>query len=200
MWRPLGDVARVSTAFPFRSRVMSEEGGDIALVQLKDLNVTEGVAEAGRVRLRSDRGAYGKYLLEPGDVLFQSRGWRHPAGLVPEKIRGIAASGLHVLRPDSSRLLPGYLVWWLNHPSAQSQLTASLARGTHVPFVSKGDLELFRIPVPALVVQARIAEVERLRRAEQQLTMHLTELKEKLIAALTLKAAQGNKQRKKAND
>ena len=109
MWTPLGDVARVSTGYPFRRSVAAEEGGDIVLIQIKDVDSTEGVSAGGTIVLRSHGGKYEKHLLQEGDLLFQSRGSRHPVAVVDGGVRGIAATGLLVIKPDPRRVIPRYL-------------------------------------------------------------------------------------------
>jgi hypothetical protein len=82
MWSPLGDVARVSARYPFRKKVETEDGGDIVLVQIKDINDTEGVSGTSGIMLRSEGGKYDRYLVEKGDLLFHARGSRHPVAVV----------------------------------------------------------------------------------------------------------------------
>jgi restriction endonuclease S subunit len=189
MWTPLGEVARVSTGYPFRRKVEAEEGGDIVLIQIKDVDSTEGVSEGGTIVLRSEGGKYEKHLLQGGDLLFQSRGSRHPVAVVEGGVRGIAATGLLVIRPDRQRVMPGYLAWWLNHPQSQEKLTRGVARGTYIPFISKGELDAFLVPLPALTAQARIVEVDRLQRLEQTLATQLEQLNQQLVHAATWMAA-----------
>ncbi len=189
MWTPLGEVARVSTGYPFRRKVEAEEGGDIVLIQIKDVDSTEGVSEGGTIVLRSEGGKYEKHLLQGGDLLFQSRGSRHPVAVVEGGVRGIAATGLLVIRPNPLRVTPSYLAWWLNHPQSQAKLTRDLAHGTYIPFVSAGDLVTFQVALPALDVQAQIVEVDRLRRLEHKLGAQLERLKQQLVDAATWTAS-----------
>lgn len=188
MWTPLGDVARVSTGYPFRRKVEAEEGGDIVLIQIKDVDSTEGVSASGTIVLRSEDGKYEKHLLQEGDLLFQSRGSRHPVAVVEGGVRGIAATGLLVLKPDHRRVMPSYLAWWLNHPQSQAKLTG-VARGTYIPFISKGELDAFLVPLPALAVQAQIVDVDRLQRLEQKLGAQLEQLNQQFVDAATWTAA-----------
>ena len=145
MMTPLGNVADVSTGYAFRKKVQPEEGGDVVLVQLKDMDGAEGVSGTGTVTLRNEGGKYERYLLQDGDLLFQSRGSRHPVAVVGAGIRGIAATGLHTIRPHRwagtaglSRLVaePPYFA------SDTFKSTRSRA-GTYIPFVSKADLLAF---------------------------------------------------------
>jgi hypothetical protein len=186
---PLGSVADVSTGYPFRKKVESEEGGDVVLVQLKDIDGAERVSGSGAIMLRNDDGRYHRHLLQEGDLLFQSRGSRHPVAVVESGLRGIAAIGLHVVRPRTGRVLPAYLAWWLNHPASQARFRDELARGTYIPFVAVADLRAFLVPVPTLEVQQRIVEADRLRRRERELTERLNDLTQQLVDGATLAAA-----------
>jgi restriction endonuclease S subunit len=186
---PLGTVADVSTGYPFRKKIQPEAGGDIALVQLKDIGGAEGVSGSGTIRLRNNGGKFERYLLQAGDLLFQSRGSRHPVAVVEAGIRGIAATGLHTIRPDSRRIRPEYLAWWLNHPISQDMLVNKVARGQYIPFVSKTDLLEFLIPVPPIDVQRKIVEIDRLRRQERSLRDQLDTLTQQLVDDVTFAAA-----------
>jgi hypothetical protein len=189
MMTTLSTIADLSSGYPFRKKVESEEGGDILLIQIKDLDGVEGVSGAQSVALRNDGSKYTRYLLQEGDLLLQSRGSRHPVAVVEPRVRGIAATGLHTIRPDRTRVLPAYLAWWLNHPVSQAKLTGELARGTYVPFVSLRDLAEFLVPLPSPVVQRRIVEIDLLRQRECALSTRLIQLTRHLVDRMTLAAA-----------
>jgi hypothetical protein len=195
---PLGAVASVSTAYPFRKKVDSADGGDLAIIQLRDLDrdYAEGTIGTGAIRLRNDGGRYDRYILREGDLLFQSRGSRHPVVVVRAAVRGIAGSGLHLIRPMSGAVLSEYLAWWLNHPVSQGKLTKDVARGTYIPFVSKRDLEAFPVPMPVAKVQMQIVAVDRLRRRERELRGRLDALTQRLVDNATFTAATQNNSRR----
>jgi restriction endonuclease S subunit len=197
MMAPLGTVADVSTGYPFRTKVETEDGGDIHLIQMKDLEGAEGIAGVTAVVLRSNGGKYDRYLLKAGDLLFQSRGSRHPVAIVEPGIRGIAPAGLHVIRPHVGRVLPKYLAWWLNHPTSQAKIKDDLARGSYIPFVSKRDLEDFAVSVPSLAIQRRITEVDELRRKKQWLSARLAALTQELVDGVTMATAMNKHLRNK---
>ena len=188
MWRQLADVADVSTGYPFRGKVNPEEGGDLAVIQIKDVDAAAGLRRENLIMLRDEGSKYGKYLLKAGDVLFQSRGSRHPVAVVRDGVHGIAALGLHVIRPNGRHLLPDYLVWYMNHPRTQVKLKDA-ARGSYIPFVAKGDLAAFSIPIPSLEVQDRIGRIDQLGRQERQQLSRLSELLQEQTDAATWAAA-----------
>jgi hypothetical protein len=188
MWRSLADVADVLTGYPFRGKIYPEEGGDLAVVQIKDVDAAAGLRLDSLIMLRDDEGKYGRYRLDAGDVLFQSRGSQHPVAVVSSGLRGIAALGLHVVRPKRKHLRPEYLVWFMNHPKTQSRLK-DMARGSYIPFVAKGDLAGFSVAVPPLEVQDRVAQIDQLRRKERQLASQLDQLSQDRTDAATWLAA-----------
>lgn len=189
MMRPLGEIARISTGYPFRSKVESEAGGDLVVVQIKDIEEGHLAQDVGSVVLQSSGGRYERYLLRAGDLLLQARGHRHPVAVVAPQLHGIAAMGVLVIRPKREVMLPAYLACWLNLPVTQARLSEGTARGTYVPFISKRDLAPFEVPVPPLAVQEQLAELDRLRREEARLQTELTQLKTHWIEGRIARAA-----------
>jgi len=189
MMTPLGAVSAISTAFPFRKKVESEPGGDVAVIQIRDIGSTAGGPTDSAPVVLNDDGRYDRYLLQPGDLLFQSRGTRFPTTVVPAGLRGIASSGVHVVRPERRQVLPEYLSWWINLPASQERLATDIARGSYVPFVAKKDLETFMVPVPPLEMQSRIVAAAALRRRELELQKRLDTMTQKLVDAVTVAAA-----------
>jgi hypothetical protein len=192
MWHRLRDVTEITTGYPFRGKVYPEEGGDVMVVQIKDIDAETGLTADRTLQLRGDGGKYDRYLLSDGDVLFQSRGSRHPAAMVDASIRGIAALGLHVLKPDRRRVRPEFLVWYLNHPNAQVEIK-DIAKGSYVPFVSKAALEDLRIPVPPMEMQETIVEIADLHKKERLLAFQLEELRQHLVDKVTWQTVARNK-------
>jgi hypothetical protein len=197
MMKPLGEVVSVSTAYPFRGKVDSEAGGDVAVIQMRnvDPDFVEGPPNLKTVWVRNEGGRFDRHLIRKGDLLFQSRGSRHPAMVAADEVRAIAGSGVHVIRVDPVAIVPQFLCWWINHPSTQRKLVADIARGSNVPFVSKGDLERFEVPLPPLAVQHQIVAVDRLRTRERLLCRRLEALQQQLVDTATLSVAVRNRSR-----
>jgi type I restriction modification DNA specificity protein len=188
MHQPLAEVADIYAGYPFRGKVSPEEGGDVVVVQIKDIDALTGLTVDAALRLRSAGGRFDRYLLAVGDVLFQSRGSRHPVAVVSAPLRGIASLGVHVLRPRASSARPAYLAWYLNHPKIQAQLK-EIARGSHIPFIGKRDLEEFSVSIPSLKMQDRIVAVDGLSRQIRSLETRLGHLQQQYSDAVTWVAA-----------
>ena len=176
-------------AYPFRAAVRSESDGDVAVIQMADASLAPH-QDLGRTvpLLRNQEGKFNRYLLKPGDVLIQARGFRNPAALVSLGSPAIAAPGLHALRSRPKHILPEYLHWCLNHPKIQSAM-AEVAQGTHAPFISKQSLMKVQIPVPSLTVQHNIVHVDQLRQNERQLAEQLAAARDQLVNETTWRAA-----------
>lgn len=195
MWRAIHDVSNVQSGYPFRARVLPEPGGDIAVIQIRDVeqqtwNSPERVLWVSNCNQRFD-----KYALAPGDVLFQSRGTRNVAIEFPVSMRATPASGMYYLRPDMTKIEPAYLAWCINHPRSQ-QAIRDAARGSHIAFVSKSDLGAIKIPVPSLEAQRQILEVVRLRARERELTDRRSAALDQCIDAVTWGIATGTKHKR----
>lgn len=182
----LADVAQVRTGFSFRGKVDDDPAGDVAVLQTKDVDATGHLTPTDCIHIK-DGPAYAGHFLEPGDVVVQSRGNAFPAGQVEAPFHGIAAIGLHVVRP-SPKLLPAYLAWLLNHPTMQAMLSG-MAHGSRIPFLSKASLAELRIPLPSLETQHRITSVAALQQEVDRLAGELQRLRTQYTAAITWRAA-----------
>jgi hypothetical protein len=182
MKRRLADVAEVRTGYPFRGKVLDDPRGTLAVVQMKDVSSVGQLHTDNYLHIKEEP-AHGRHLLQLGDVLLQSRGSNYPAGAVVDQVHGIAALGLHVLRPGKE-VLPEYLAWVMNHPTTRGSLR-EIARGSYIPFLSKTDLVDFLIPVPPIPTQQRIVNVARLEREAARLESELQSLRDQYTAAIS---------------
>lgn len=190
----LGDVAQLSTGYAFRGKVLPEEGGDLAVLQIKDLSTQGHLDLDGALRIRGIP-AYDRHRLRANDVLLQSRGTTNPAAVFEGTLRAIAALGLHIIRPKPDVLRPAFLYWYLNHPKTQQRLSDQ-ARGSTVAFIAKSDMEDFSVPVPSLATQEQVITVDRLRRQEHTQAVELDRLRGQYIDALMWQTAASHRNNK----
>lgn len=119
-----------------------------------------------------ERNAH-RYIVEPGDVLFVSRGTANRAAYLEElPEQSVATSVFYVLRAKGVE--PRYLAWYLNQAQAQAAI-AQVRTGAGTPIVQRQALMDMNIPVPAPEVQRRIAELDALMFEERQLGRRLLE-------------------------
>lgn len=173
----LGELADIRMGYSFRSRVEPDRQGDAALIQMKDIGDANDIDVAGADRFELPPGK-SHHLLQPGDLLFRSRGRSNGAALVGESI-GVAvlAAPMLVIRPHG--VLPEFLAWFINAPPTQAQM-AALAEGTSVKMISAEALKELDVPLPPPRVQHAIAQAAELAAHEQQLIAEISRRRQRL--------------------
>lgn len=97
-----------------------------------------------------------KHKAEPGDVLFSAVGSFGVAAVVRTDTRFAFQRHIAHIKPDTTLLDADFLGYFLNSPDGRSQSEA-VAMGGAQRTVTLADLRRFRIPVPPLAEQRRIA-------------------------------------------
>jgi len=102
----LGDVVEAQAGYPFRQRIEPSTDGDVAVIQMKDIDDQSVLHTERLVNVRIPALSE-RYLVKQGDILFRSRGNRNGAALVGENLRPvIAAAPLMLLRVSDDRVIP----------------------------------------------------------------------------------------------
>ena len=203
----LGEVAEISIGYQHREKISHVEHGSHRLIQGKDVVRAEvqllGANEPAGWRIVVDdldrvtpKGDAARYSLQPGDVLFVSRGTSNIAVPLNEQtVRPfpdrwddlIPAYTFYVLRPNLNRVLPEYLAWFINQPPAQTYLTQQ-SRGTLVKLMPKSLFEELEVPIPPLAIQRQVMEIEDLRAHEEGLLRRLIAARQRLVQQACLSA------------
>jgi restriction endonuclease S subunit len=135
------------------------------------------------------------HLLDIGDVLFVSKGRSFFAVLYDGAYSpAVASTTFLVLRPKTKNILPGYLVWFLNHPKTQTLLW-SFAKGSSIPSISKSMLEQLEIQVPEISKQKAILELHKLQLQEKKIVIQISKLRQEYINELTYKSLLSNEEK-----
>ena len=154
----LKKIAKVSFGATFRSRVETSPSGNMRLIQMKDLGGDNLVHLHKTVRVNLSKPKSGQ-LVRAGDIIFRSRGQTNTAALLNEKAEGVVlAAPLFRVRVNAKKVIPEYLLWWINQASSQNYLR-SQAEGTMIKMISKQSLENLVVELPALEQQAAIAKL-----------------------------------------
>jgi len=182
----LGDLAEIQMGYPFRSRLEHDPQGDVAVIQMKDID--DGnllhTKEATRVTLPKGKA---HHLLRAGDLLLRSRGRSNGAALVAQGIeRAVLSAPMLLIRPHN--VLPDYLCWYLNAPATQAQLAAQ-SEGTSVRMISAEALKTLEVPLPSLAAQQRIVQAATLAEQEQMLLARIATLRQRLTMHILMKLA-----------
>lgn len=182
----LGDIAIIRLGVAFRSRLEHDASGDVAILQMKDVDEWTGLSYA-----TATRGVLPKenrdLLLRQGDLVFRSRGRSTGAALVGAGAPpAVLAAPLLLIRP--TRIQSDFLYWYINSEHAQAHL-ASVAAGTSVQMISAESLRALPVPVPPVAAQERIAEITRLIRREEDLINQLAKRRKQLANHVLLNYA-----------
>lgn len=175
------DCAAVLPGFSTKGALSDQPNGTHQVVMGK--HVEQGTPyifdERHRLRIVPDSRDVAKYILEPGDILFMSRGMYSYAVLiedVPDPT--IAPSTFFILKPHP-HVIPEYLVWCLEQQATEARLNA-MRTGAGAPMIPRGAFAEIPIPLPEKSVQRGIAELWRLQWREARLQQELMEEKGRL--------------------
>lgn len=160
-------LQNIASGYSFRTKVKDEGQGDLAVIQLKDLE--NNYQTLGKeLTLVSSEKVPEKYLLQKGDVLFISKGANNFALVFNEDYKAVAVSAFFVLRPDQTKVIPEFLAWYINSKPAQQYLKENRA-GTYIPNVNKTTLMELKVKLPPIEKQKSIAQIAELAKTEQNI-------------------------------
>lgn len=182
----LGQVTDIQMGYPFRSRLEHDPQGNVAVIQMKDIDDVNRLRAEDAIRVSLPRGKT-HHLLRAGDLLFRSRGRSNGTAQVPDGVgAAVLSAPMLLIRPHGVQ--PGYLRWYLNAPGTQAQL-AALAEGTSVRMISAENLKKLMVPLPSPDVQHRIAELAALAEHELSLRTRIAALRQHTTQHLLMKSA-----------
>lgn len=186
----LGDVADVRMGYPFRSRLEHDPAGDVAVIQMKDIDDANLLHTEDAIKVSLPEGK-GHHLIHEGDLVFRSRGRSNSVALVAADIgEAVLAAPMLLIRPHA--VLPAYLHWFINLPATQASL-ASLAEGTSVRMISKDALLDVDVPVPSMSRQRRIVDVAVLALREQTLMADIAAQRKRLTEWVLMRYAKNSR-------
>jgi restriction endonuclease S subunit len=178
----LGSIAEIRMGATLRGRDATRPvpDGRFQFVRIGDVS-QDGQLLTGKFdRIEPSESVSEDLFLRSGDVLFPNRGTRTTA-LAYRLDQGntLVGSQFFILRPDTNRVLPEYLAWFLRSEEAGKYFDGH-RRGTYVKIIQRSVLTDLEMPLPPLEVQRRIVEMADLAVTERNLTERLAGLKWKL--------------------
>ncbi len=190
-------ITSLMAGHPFRGRIENTPGGEVAVVQMKDVDPDKGIEPDDLYRVNVMGRKKPEYLCK-GDILFVGRGYRIFAVLVDQDLEWtVAGSHFFVIRvsPKKYPVSPGYLTWYINHKRAQRYFSKHV-EGTALPYVNRTILENLPVILPPLEVQERMIKAHYCRLKEKALLESLIEKKKQFLDGLleqTLEQYQGDR-------
>ncbi len=178
-------IVSLMAGHPFRGSIENTPDGEVAVVQMKDVDPEGGLNVTNLYRVHLTGRKKPDYL-KCGDILFIGRGYRIFAVLVDQDLEStVAGSHFFILRikPNGQLVRPDYLTWYINHKLAQRYFSQHIA-GTALPHVNRTVLENLPVVVPPIDVQEGIVKTHRCRLKEKALLEQLIEKKKQFLDQL----------------
>jgi restriction endonuclease S subunit len=191
MKKKLKQITSVQMGYSFRSRLEADEGGGVAVIQMKDLLDDNTVGCDGLIRINME-AMKAHHLAQKGDLVFRSRGSLTTAAvLLKDPGKAVVAAPLLRIRVTKKDLvLPEYLNWYISQRDAQIFLT-SRAKGTVQKMISKQAIEDLEVVLPSLEKQKNILELATLIAREKTLLQQLSHMREQYISTILMQVAKG---------
>ena len=184
----LKSVANIVLGAFFRSRVQAAADGNLQLIQMRDLGSDHLVHLEGAMRINY-ASTKTDCLARPDDILFRSRGQKYTAAIFEgHEEPAVVAAPLLLVRPNKAKVVPRYLLWWLNQPSSQHYFT-SHAEGSAVQMISRRCLENLEVVLPPLDRQLSLAAYFDLAEREKTLLRDIQRLRAKLAQGILMHLA-----------
>jgi hypothetical protein len=185
----LGQIAKVRLGSPFRERILHQPHGKFLVVQGKDVGADGTLSLEGMVRIADAPNKKAPDTITTGEIVFQTRGVSYRAAIVPSSESPmIAAGSLFILAPDQARVVPEYLVFFLNLPATQAALR-QMATGSTIPNLRRSAIEQLEVPLPDLSDQRQLVELALLVRRQSDIAERINQLRLQELHALTLERA-----------
>ena len=176
----LKNIASVQMGFSFRSRLSPDPKGNVAIIQMKDLNECNRLDTNKLVIIDMD-DLKSKHRTQPLDIAFRSRGLTNKAALIDADIENsvIAAPLIRIRVTQKSKIDPAYLCWYINQRLSQTSLIRH-ATGSTMRMIGIPALENLEVAIPPIDVQIKISALERFALTEQKLMKELAGKKAQL--------------------
>jgi restriction endonuclease S subunit len=149
-------IASIISGYAFRGAIEADWNGNIFVMQARNVVGGEAFKDVKDLTPVTYEGVRGLAFLQKGDVLVVSRG----AGkgsfkasvFESENENTLATSSLLVIRLTSKKILPEYLVAYLNSDLGQDKLLETVS-GSYIQAISRKKLEELEIPAPPIEKQ-----------------------------------------------
>jgi hypothetical protein len=180
----LRDLAHISAGHPIRDAVRNVPGGDVAVVQIKNVDAETGIdwPAVARTKLTGRREPD---WLKPGDILFAARGQRNIAVHVSEPpAKAVCSPHFFLIRiKNEQEALPEFVAWQMNLPKSQNYL-ASSATGSFITSIRRQVLETVPLRLPSMEHQKLLANLGQAAVREKELIKRMIENRKQQLNAI----------------
>ena len=178
----LKDIAQIQ----FGCYAQPSKSGSIKYLQAKHFKDLGQLAGDNEAFLEEDEKT-NVNLLEEGDVLFAAKGFRFFAALYKAEFgKAVASSIFFIIKPNTKKIIPGYLVSVLNLPKNLLHFQQSGA-GSSIPSIRKNELLDFTFNLIPIAQQHKIVALQELYIKDLELTENLIKKKTTIISNSIIK-------------
>lgn len=175
------------SGYSFREKIENNPYGSIGILQMKDINDNYSSFDYNNIDKVNDFIFKDKFYLQKNDILFVSKGLNNYAIAIEDiNFRIVPSATFFVIRVNEKKILPEYLVWYINQKDAQNYLSEKKA-GTYVPNLNKQDIMELPIKVPSIKMQKAIATTSILLNKEIEILERIKTNRKELIQNQLLK-------------
>jgi restriction endonuclease S subunit len=171
----LSDLATISAGHPIREAVGDVPSGDVAVVQIKNVDTETGVnwPAVAKIKLTGRRDPD---WLKTGDVLFSARGHRNVAVCLDQPpARAVCSPHFFLIRvKDGKSTIPEFLAWQMNLPRAQRYFEQS-ATASYITSIRRQVLETLPVLIPSLDRQRLLVRLAEAAKREKHVLERLIE-------------------------
>ena len=180
----LADVAQLQAGYPFRTTVEEVPGGDVHVIQMKDVSPDLGVEWSGVIRTRLAGRKQPDWIVD-GDILFAAKGARFYAACVAAALPNAVCvpAFFHLRVRRDAALDPEFLAWQINQMPCQRQLLQA-AEGSSLLNIRRAVLEQLILAVPPIAEQRRIVALASLAVQERIALQRLIHNREQQLQAI----------------
>lgn len=175
------------SGYSFREKIKHDPNGDVGILQMKDIKDNYLSFDYQNIDKVSDFIFKDKFYLQKNDILFVSKGVNNFAIAIDDiDFKVVPSATFFVIRVDEKKVIPEYVVWYINQKEAQNYLNEKKA-GTYVPNLNKQDIMELPIKVPSLKTQKAIAKTAVLLNREIEILEKIKTNRKELIQNQLLK-------------
>lgn len=169
------------SGYSFREKIEHNPNGDTGILQMKDIKDHYLSFDYQNIDKVSNFLFKEKFYLQKNDILFVSKGINNFA-IAVEKVnfKIVPSATFFVIRVEEKKIIPEYLVWYINQKEAQNYFNEKKA-GTYVPNLNKQDIMELPIKVPPLKIQKAIAKTAVLLNKEIEILDKIKSYRKELI-------------------
>ncbi|EDM25473.1 hypothetical protein LNTAR_25430 [Lentisphaera araneosa HTCC2155] len=181
----LNQLASIRSGYSFRGKITPALDGDFLVVQLKNIDIDNGI-DINALTRTALPGRKPTITLEDGDIAFISRGHHNYAVCAKEiKLPTVLSQHfIHIRVNDTSKILPEYLTWFLNVSYSAKKHLLKASQGSALPTITRAMMEAMLIETPSIAMQEKIVLLHKLH-LEKKLTLQKM-LKNNSVANIAL--------------